>query len=479
MFAAFTLEKDLPFRLKGMIRHEQTLNVRQNTELSITPRLQQAIALLRLSTAELNQYVDQQLLENPLLMQADDISLPGDTIDDDYDDGAVNDMFSHRVVDGADQISMWNAKETLYDYLNAQIHVSFHDEIDRLIAAELMLHLDEDGFLDHEWVDVSSFLGVSTVDVERVLAVLRTFDPPGLFARSVAETLTLQLNEKGIMGTEMASSMLEAFQKLQYHGIEDVAKQAKITLATFQDFLGHLRHLQFRPSHSFNQPNVLSNVVPDVRIVQQLDGEFAVVLSITNLSRVLVNSQYYHDVKGKIKRAEELSYLKEKFASANWLIQSLQKRAATLLQVSSEIVYWQRDFFASQRNPLKPMTLRDIADRSGVHESTVSRITTAKYIQTPRGLFELKSLFVSSVGNKNNETHTSSNEIQNALKQIIHDEPKNKPLSDEDLVGILQSNGVTVARRTVAKYRTFLGIPSSGERKRHNAMRMSLKKMTC
>lgn len=242
--------------------------------------------------------------------------------------------------------------------------------------------------------------------------------------------------------------------------------------------MGHLRHLQFRPAQAFVQDESIASVVHDVSARAQIDGTFAVALNMQNQPRVLVNSQYYNDIKGKVNRAEELNYLKEKFASANWLIQSLQKRAVTLLQVSSEIVHWQHDFFESSNNPLKPMTLKDIAEAAGVHESTVSRITTNKFIQTPRGMFELKALFVTSIGARSNTylSNTSSDEIQNAIKQIITEEQKNCPLSDEDLVGILQSKGLNVARRTIAKYRTILGIASSGDRKRHYAMKSILQR---
>jgi RNA polymerase sigma-54 factor len=486
MYVAFTWEKGLPFKLKGMMRHEQTLNVRQSTELSMTPRLQQAIALLQLSTVELNQYIEGQLLENPLLMQEDDLFTPNSLSDNNYADNDDTDYINtpkptERNTNDNDQTPLWKAKETLHDYLSAQIQIAFPHGGDRLIAAELMLHLNEDGLLDNEWTDVAQQLNVKETDVERVLSILQTFDPPGLFARSIMETLALQLKDKGIMDPESVAPMLNAFQQLTHSTVEDVAKQAHISLDTFHAFLGHLRHLQFRPAQSYNQHDARTSITPDVRIITQSDGALSVMLNTVNLPRVLVNSQYYHDIKNKITRAEELNYVKEKFASANWLIQSLQKRAVTLLQVSSEIAHWQHDFFAAHNNPLKPMTLREIAEAAGVHESTVSRITTAKYIQTPRGLFELKALFTHAVGSKNStspkntSSQTSSNEIQHVLRQIIAEECKTRPLSDEDLVQILQSKGLTVARRTIAKYRGLLGIASSSDRKRHNIMKTSLK----
>lgn len=459
-----------------MMRHEQNISVRQTTELSMTPRLQQAIALLQLSTAELNAYVDQQLLENPLLLQEQDDSFdaPNDSNDSDNDGSDTFDERSSASSDDANQTPLWKSHKTLGEYLIEQIHMALPDDVDQLIAFELMLHLNEDGLLDSDWVDVAEILDVTDGQIEYVLSILQTFDPPGIFARSVPEALKIQLIEKSSVDINQLDVMLHAFQQLERHDIVEVAKTAQINLNAFKEFLGQLRHLQFRPAHAFMQNDAVASITHDVRVVAQSDGTLAVALNFNNQPRVLVNSQYYNDIKGKVNRAEELTYLKEKFAAANWLIQSLQKRAVTLLQVSSEIVHWQQDFFASSHNALKPMTLKEIADAAGVHESTVSRITTAKYIQTPRGMFELKSLFVSSVGAKDNSTNTSSNEIQNALKQIIQEESKARPLSDEDLVGILQSKGLTVARRTIAKYRTILGIASSGDRKRHYAMKQSL-----
>lgn len=460
-----------------MMRHEQNISVRQTTELSMTPRLQQAIALLQLSTAELNAYVDQQLLENPLLLQEhDDFANAPD--DDNSDADGSSDTFeeSSAAFDDSNQTPLWKTEKTLGEYLIEQIHMALPDDVDQLIAFELMLHLDEDGLLDSDWVEVADVLEVTDGQVEYVLSILQTFDPPGIFARSVSESLKIQLLEKNTIDANQLDVMLAAFAQLERHNIADVAKTAQINLKNFQDFLGQLRHLQFRPAHAFAQNDAIASISYDVVVRTQPDGQLSVALNFQNQPRVLVNSQYYNDIKGKINRAEELSYLKEKFAAANWLIQSLQKRAVTLLQVASEIVHWQQEFFASSNNPLKSMTLKEIADAAGVHESTVSRVTTNKYIQTPRGMFELKSLFVSAVGNKNNETNTSSNEIQNALKQIIQEEPKNSPLSDEDLVSILQSKGLTVARRTIAKYRTILGIASSSDRKRHYAIKQSLQR---
>ena len=460
------------------MRHEQNITVRQTAELSMTPRLQQAIALLQLSTAELNAYVDQQLLENPLLNQEmDDSSYEGDDKDDSGSDGS--DSFEERnsaASDDSNQTLLWKTQKTLGEYLIEQIHMALPDDVDLLIAFELMLHLDEDGLLDSDWVEVAEILGVTDGQVEYVLSILQTFDPPGIFARSVSESLKIQLIEKNTIDINQLDVMLDAFQQLERHDIAEVAKTAQLNLNTFKEFLGQLRHLQFRPAHAFVQNDTITGITHDVRVTAQSDSTLAVALNFHNQPRVLVNSQYYNDIKGKVNRAEELSYLKEKFAAANWLIQSLQKRAVTLLQVSSEIVHWQQDFFASSNNALKPMTLKEIAEAAGVHESTVSRITTSKYIQTPRGMFELKSLFVSSVGIKNTNTKTSSNEIQNALKQIIQEEPKNSPLSDEDLVNILQSKGLTVARRTISKYRTILGIASSSDRKRHYAMKLTLQR---
>ena len=468
-----------------MMRHEQNITVRQTAELSMTPRLQQAIALLQLSTVELNAYVDQQLLENPLLLQEQDDSFDAkesDNSDDDAngdgnDDGTEQfDRTNSSALDDANQTPLWKSHKTLGEYLIEQIHLALPDDVDQLIAFELMLHLDEDGFLDADWVDVAAVLDVADAQVEYVLSILQTFDPPGIFARSVSESLKIQLIEKNCVDISQLDAMLDAFQQLNNSDMAEVAKNAQLNLNEFKEFLGQLRHLQFRPAHAFVQSDSVASITHDVRVTAQSDGSFAVALNFHNQPRVLVNSQYYNDIKGKINRAEELSYLKEKFASANWLIQSLQKRAVTLLQVSSEIVNWQQDFFASSGNPLKPMTLKEIAEAAGVHESTVSRVTTSKYIQTPRGMFELKSLFVSSVGARGDNTNTSSNEIQNALKQIIQEESKISPLSDEDLVGILQSKGLAVARRTIAKYRTILGIASSGDRKRHYAMKLALQR---
>ncbi|MDP3371449.1 MAG: RNA polymerase factor sigma-54 [Candidatus Paracaedibacteraceae bacterium] len=461
------------------MRHEQNISVRQTAELFMTPRLQQAIALLQLSTTELKKFIDQQLLENPLLLQEPDDSTY-EQCTDEYDSNAdgAEAFDAYASFNNGNQIPIWKSKKTLSEYLAEQIHVSFKNKTDQLIAFELMMHLDENGFLDSSWQDTASVLKVSLNHVEAVLSVLQKFDPPGIFSRSLSQALKRQLMEKNVITKNQLDPMLKAFQELQTSTITDVAKRAKININDFQDFLGHLRRLQFRPAQAFVQDESIANIVHDVSARPHIGGAFAVSLNTQNQPRVLVNSQYYHDIKSKVDRAEDLSYLREKFTSANWLVQSLHKRAITLLQVSSEIVHWQHSFFESSSNSLKPMTLKDIAEVAGLHESTVSRITTHKFIQTPRGMFELKALFVTSIGVRRNAQlkSASSNEIQNALKQIITEEPKITPLSDEDLAGILQSKGLNVARRTIAKYRTILGIASSSDRKRHYTMKSILQR---
>ncbi|MDP5012282.1 MAG: hypothetical protein NWQ29_01080, partial [Alphaproteobacteria bacterium] len=285
-----------------MMRHEQNISVRQTTELSMTPRLQQAIALLQLSTAELNAYVDQQLLENPLLLQEQDNSFdaPDNSNDSDNDGSDTFDEPGSASSDDANQTPLWKSHKTLGEYLIEQIHMALPDDVDQLIAFELMLHLDEDGLLDEDWVEVAEVLGVTDGQVEYVLSILQNFDPPGIFARSVSESLKIQLIEKNSIDISQLDVMLNAFQQLDRHDITEVAKTAQINLNAFKEFLGQLRHLQFRPAHAFVQDDTVASIIHDVRVVAQSDGTLAVALNFSNQPRVLVNSQYYNDIKGKV-----------------------------------------------------------------------------------------------------------------------------------------------------------------------------------
>jgi RNA polymerase sigma-54 factor len=424
-------------------------------------------------------------MENPLLLSMDDDFSVGksDGADDDASSSTPKNEAMH-----SELTPLWKSEVTLHEHLESQIRLHLIADHDRAIAFALMNHLDENGFLDPNWasaLDICQlkFPDIDSGDVEAVLEVLQQFDPPGIFARSVLESLTIQMKmaarDKDYdqpWRHQDIDKMMLAFETLKTKSMAEVCAEYALNESVFYKFLSHLRSLEFNPAQGFGGSEALVSRVPEVRIHSDASGDLSVSLNPSTLPRVLVNSAYYQELRARITHAEELNYLKEKFTSANWLIQSLQKRTVTLMQVASEIVQWQADFFGARSGPLRPMTLKDIAQNAGVHESTVSRITTAKYIDTPRGLFEMKALFANTVGTQQNGA--SSVEIQNALKALVTDEPRDKPLSDEDFVALLGARGLNVARRTIAKYRTILGIASSSDRKRHYKMQRAVTRQT-
>lgn len=469
------------------MRHEQTLNIRQGAQLALTTRLQQAIALLQLSTVELNQFIQDQCMENPLLSLQDDgcesdketnLNVPDESASEWYYTESDGHIYSKTTslsnFDSDNQMPLWRATLTLHDYISSQIRLKFSSKDDQIIAMEIMAQLNEDGLLEFNWRDELSIpknIVYNDLDIDRILKVLQTLEPSGIFACSIIETLQLQLYaqyQQGLSPWDLDSIvlMLKAFQSLKTKPFDRVCKMFNIDSEDFQLFLVSLKQLQFRPSSAFDTNDTIVGIMPEVVVQKMRDGDITVRLNSATLPKVVINSEYYNELKKCVKKADELSYLREKFTKANWLMQALEKRTVTLLQVTAEIVQWQKDFLLG--GEMRPMTLKDIALAAGVHESTVSRITTAKYIETPRGVFELKIFFVNIVGEQ--DGGSSSLEIQNAIRELLIDESKSRPLSDEDLVALLASKGMNVARRTVAKYRMLLGIGSSAERKRQYKM---------
>ncbi len=483
MFVAFTLEKGLPFKLKGM-RYEQTLNIRQGAQLALTSRLQQAIGLLQLSSAQLNTFIADQMMENPLLSFEDgEVSPVSSRVDESSDYSPIGTQ--HR--EGGENFDLsqtWRSVQSFDEYLESLMRIHFKGA-DQKIAFWLKSCLNDAGILTEGWSQKVLKLYSNQFDVleqdtqkveEQIIAVLKrlqTFEPAGIFATSVVDALRLQMLSKvytqecewSLADVEL---MCHAFEALKEMSFDKVCKSYKIEADTFKCFLLALKQLSFSPASLFDKHERIEHIQSDVIISVDGQKEIQVQLNLKIMPKVLTNSVYYKELTRKIKAPGELAYLKDKLSSAQWLVNALAKRSTTLLQVSIAIANWQKDFLVNGAE-MRAMTLKDIAQEAGVHESTVSRITTAKYMETKRGVFELKSFFVNVVGQSDGEG-ASSIEIQNALRSLINDEQKCSPLSDEDLAALLSSKGLTVARRTVAKYRTLLGIASSSQRKKHYKM---------
>jgi RNA polymerase sigma-54 factor len=499
------------------------LDLRQSQTLVMTPQLQQAIKLLQLSNIELAAFVEQELEGNPLL-ERDDApegtseveratvnedtraveqpaetaasteeapvvdNLPGQTevtpLDVDYDNhwdgdgtGAGESAWAdlrgrggrHDFGDDENGLEQSVARElSLRDHLTAQLNMDIADPAERLIGLHLIESIDDAGYLVGDMDDIATTLGCAAEQVEAVLVRMQRFDPSGILARSLAECLALQLRDRNRLDPCMRS-LLEHLDLLARRDMQGLMKLCGVDSEDLTQMVAEIRALDPKPALAFDR-SPIQPVVPDVLMRAAPGGGWIVELNSETLPRVLVDSRYYAKVTSGAKNREEKAYLSERFQSANWLVKSLHQRANTILKVASEIVRQQDAFFQKGIRHLRPLVLRDIAEAIAMHESTVSRVTANKYIATPRGIFELKYFFTQSIAGADGAEAHSAESVRHRIKTLVDDEPADAILSDDRIVEILRKDGVDIARRTVAKYREVLRIPSSVQRRREKQM---------
>jgi RNA polymerase sigma-54 factor len=486
--------------------YSQRLELRQAQTLVMTPQLQQAIKMLQLSNLELTQFVDAEIQQNPLLErrepggQAISVNAAGvsespmppslpETVAGDFTpeatehwhaasgaegDGSVDfggEPYHWRggngALDGADRLDIEQTAtrpRTLREHLLEQIRTDLSDPGDRLIALHLLDLLDEAGYLRGELDGVAHLLECETERVRIVLGRLQQFDPAGVFARDLPECLALQLRERNRLDPAM-QALLDNLPLLAARNIAGLVRLSGVDAADVADMISEIKSLDPRPGLAFDPP-LAQPVVPDILLRLQPGGGWIVELNTETLPRVLVNSRYCARIRQASRSKAEKDYLTERLHAANWLVKSLHQRAITILKVAAEIVRQQDAFFRHGVQSLRPLILRDIAEAIGMHESTVSRVTSNKYIATPRGLYELKYFFTSSIpATRGNGAH-SAEAVRHRIRELIEAEPADDPLSDERIVDVLQREGVDIARRTVAKYREAMRIRSSVQRRR-------------
>ena len=486
--------------------------MRQGQSLVMTPQLQQAIKLLQLSNIELAEFVDAEIERNPLLEHGDsgdgddygqdevaapknnELSLdesnghnearealdaPGEDV---YESGTGSDMGtpagsasgpsastdwsqagSGRGGEDYDFEGSLSSSKTLHEHLHEQLTMVGLSQADRLIGARLVDETDESGYCKVDLDELAETLGADAANVAAVLKVCQTFEPTGVMARDLAECLALQLAERDRYDPAMAC-LLENLDLVAKHDIKELCERCGVDKADMADMLSELRALTPRPGSAFTGDTTIA-VAPDVFIRELPNGMFAVELNSDTLPRVLMDKAYYAEVSALPMREQEKDFISECAASATWLIKSLDQRARTILKVASEIVRQQDAFFAHGVAHLRPLNLRQVADAISMHESTVSRVTSNKYMATPRGLFELKYFFSASIPSTGGGEAHSAEAVRHRIKQLIDDEGQ-KVLSDDQIVEILTEFGIEIARRTVAKYRESLNIPSSVQRRR-------------
>ena len=499
------------------IGFSQRLELRQSQALVMTPQLQQAIKMLQLSNIELAEFVATEIEQNPLLEAGEPeggegpppsdsgipeangaaASLPeqlagtgtgevagdaaehwaaaaGEEGDGSFDRGGEAADWHARGgggfdsdVPSLDQTAAARPR-TLREHLIEQIGADLTDPADRIIAFHLLDQLDEAGYLREPLEGAAQRLGCPAERVDRVLARLQEFEPPGVFARNLPECLALQLRDRNRLDPAM-QLLLDNLPLLAARNGAALMRICGVDAEDLAEMAAEIKSLDPRPGHAFDPP-LAQPVVPDILMRAQPDGGWLVELNADTLPRVLVNNRYYARISRQTRSKAEREYLTDRLQAANWLVKSLHQRATTILKVAAEIVRQQDGFFRHGVQALRPLILRDIADAIAMHESTVSRVTSNKYIATPRGLFELKYFFTSAIAASRGGDSHSAEAVRFRIRGLIEAEASADPLSDDRIVELLQQEGVEIARRTVAKYREAMRIPSSVQRRREKML---------
>jgi RNA polymerase sigma-54 factor len=487
----------------------------------MTPQLQQAIKLLQLSNLELNAFVEAELERNPLLErdgidtdapQADAespspstetdglVSLEHGGGDEDWDGTSRPDEGSGGDLDyGADEgqrtddepqgyvaATPWTAPGSqgrgedvnleefvastisLADHLKEQLAYAVADPASRLIGLSLIDMVDEAGYVRGDLDGLAERLGTTFAEVERVLCVMQTFEPAGIMARDLAECLILQLKDKNRYDPIIAA-LIENLDLLAQHNLPALRRLCGVDSDELADMIGEIRSLNPKPGLAFGTVEV-QTVVPDVIVRPRSDGSWLIELNSETLPKVLVNQSYLVSVGKVTASPKDKSYLQDCLQTANWLVRSLDQRARTILKVAEEIVRQQDAYLSYGIQHLRPRNLKTIADAIGMHESTVSRVTSNKYMATNRGIFELKYFFTSAIAAAGEGEAHSSESVRHRIRQLIESETAGDILSDDRIVAKLKADGIDIARRTVAKYREAMHIASSVQRRRAKRM---------
>ncbi len=471
---------------------QQKLHTKLVQKLILTPSLQQAIKLLPMSTLELVDMLNQEMVENPLLEEVPTEELqpaeqqqqpekPPEQVAadkaDTWDDADYEYFFGDYLDDGYRSRTPSEVKElppientlstaaSLTDHLMWQLSLQTDDEALRDIGGAIIGNLDDDGYLVASVEEIAAMGDWTVSEVERALQHLQTFDPIGVAARDLQECLWLQLRHLGLEGTPTEKIVTEHLRLLQNHQVPEIARKLSMSIEDLKQHVEIIRNLDPKPGSRYN-PSQSQYVIPDVYVVK-VEDQFVAALNEEGLPQLRISPTYRRLLDksgGEPANDETRAYVKDKFRSALWLIKSVDQRQKTIHKVATSIINFQREFLEQGIEHLRPLVLRDVANDIGMHESTVSRVVNNKYMHTPQGVFEMKYFFHSGISSSYGES-VSSVTIKQRIRKIIENEDPRKPLSDSKIVNILQKEGLMLARRTIAKYREELKIPTSNQRK--------------
>jgi RNA polymerase sigma-54 factor len=483
---------------------ENKLLQKMGQSLLMTPQLQQAIKLLQLGRLEYQEAIERELLENPFLEEMPEefdgrgapaapeqdndsptiLSGPLPNAEEpqretnssepraDWDDYAdsFTDYQGSASIKGHSNFDdrqppevVSSLSESLEEHILRQVRLQDFSAADALIARHITGNLNRDGLLESSFEEIAQACSCTADDVATVADILRFFDPVGCCTKNLQECLLTQLEAMGLADGLESKLIQHHLEKLEKRKYDAIAKAEGVMLEDISRALATIRSLEPRPGRQFADETV-RYIVPDV-YVQKVGAEFVVILNEDGVPKLKINPAYSELLKDSGRSGgENKAYLSERARAASWLIKSIQQRQQTIYKVTESIVKFQRAFFEHGVSHLKPLVLKDVADDIGMHESTVSRVTTEKYMHTPQGLFELKFFFTSGIKTAGG-ADVSSSSVKDQIKQIIAQESPQNPISDQQIVKILKSKNIDIARRTVAKYRETLGIPSSSLRK--------------
>lgn len=484
------------------------LEIKQSQSLLMTPQLRQAINLLQMSNLELGELVERELENNPLLQREEEsLNQPLETpssIDDypdssapseiedfspdvDYDNQFGDDYGSDRQDYELEPDYGWSdynegkehkadndfdyfekklsSEQSLFRLIDEQISLKFTNPKDKLIASALSEGLDDAGYFRGDINKLALRLNVKPAIIKNILTTMKGFEPAGLFAENLAECLSIQLQDIDRFDPQMAK-LIDNLDLLAERKFKELKKICQASDEDLASMVADIKSLNPKPAGNYAH-DLTAYVIPDVYVKTNKAGDYLLELNSLSLPKVLINQQYYSEIKNSASNEKEAKrYLKEQMGNASFLIRALHQRATTILRVSEEIVKSQHDFFEKGIEHLKPMALKDIAEKVEMHESTVSRVTSNKFMHTPRGLFELKYFFSAAAGTYTGDEDTSTLTIKHKIKKLIEEETPEQILSDDKIVELLAREGIKIARRTVTKYREAQNIPTSALRKR-------------
>lgn len=464
---------------------EQRIDLRLTQKLALTPQLQMQLKLLQLPQLELSQYIQLEILENPLLEVEEEEEIKIDfheenleerepVLIDKIDKIIIDDYFSDRADDGRDlgyynpgidekpNFELFCAKSTdLWDHLIWQLRLSNADDRVRLVAEIVIGNIDEDGYLKASEEEIAKIAEADLETVREAISLVQDFDPPGVAARDLRECLLLQVKALGLHNSVVNLIISEHLEDVQKKRYEKLSKKFNLPMEDILNAIKIIEKLEPRPGRNFAS-TTSSIPVPDVYI-KRVDDSYQIILNEEGLPKIRLSNLYKEMLEAKKLSSEERRFIKEKFKRAIELLRGLEQRNRTIYRVAESLLKFQRDFFEKGMNFLKPLNLRDIAEDLGLHESTISRVTSNKYLACDHGIFSFKFFFTNALPSKTGSVSTST--VKELIRKIIEKEEPSNPLSDSDIAELLKKEGIDIARRTVAKYREELKIPPKSIRR--------------